>query len=102
MGDQLGRAGVESLPGGLVLCGGTSQLSGLRRLAAEVFRMPVRIGAPSGLSGLTDQVSSPSFAASVGLLRWGIDQEYEPTGERRVPLAGIGSALSSWLRNFLP
>jgi cell division protein FtsA len=102
VGDQLGRAGVESLPGGLVLCGGTSQLSGLRRLAAEVFRMPVRIGAPSGLSGLTDQVSSPAFAASVGLLRWGIDQEYEPTGERRVPLAGIGSALSSWLRNFLP
>jgi cell division protein FtsA len=101
--DQLERAGVESLPGGIVLCGGTSSLSGVRRLAAEIFHTPVRIGSPTGLHGLVDQVSSPAFAASVGLLRWGIDQEYEPTGEQRgAPLAGIGSALSSWFRNFLP
>jgi cell division protein FtsA len=101
--DQLERAGVESLPGGIVLCGGTSSLSGVRRLAAQVFHTPVRIGSPIGLHGLVDQVSAPAFAASVGLLRWGIDQEYEPGGEQRAtPLAGIGNALSSWFRNFLP
>jgi cell division protein FtsA len=101
--EQIGRAGVSSLPGGIVLCGGTSELSGVRRLAAEVFHTPVRIGAPTDLGGLADQVSMPAFAASVGLLRWGIDQDYEPAAEQRgAPLAGIGNALTSWFRNFLP
>jgi cell division protein FtsA len=101
--EQLKRADIERLPGGIVICGGTAQLGGLRRLAAEVFRTPVRIGSPTGIYGLTDQVSTPAFAASVGLLRWGIEQEYEPAGGGRgVPLAGIGNALGSWLRNLLP
>ena len=52
---------------------------GIRRLAAEVFRAPVRIGTPTGMYGLTDQISTPAFATSVGLLKWGLDQEFEPS-----------------------
>jgi hypothetical protein len=53
--------------------------------------------------GLSDQVSTPAFATSVGLLKWGLDQEFEPTTRRGgLPLAGIGSALGNWLRNLLP
>lgn len=101
--EQLDRAGFDGLPAGVVLCGGTAQLGGLRRLAAEVFRAPVRIGAPTGIYGLTDQVQTLAFATSVGLLKWGLEQELEPAGSRRgAPLAGIGNALASWLRNFLP
>ncbi len=101
--NQLDRAGVTGLPAGVVICGGTGQLGGLRRLAAEVFHTSVRIGAPTGLYGLTDQVSTPAFATSVGLLRWGLDQDFEPPGGQRTrPLAGVSSALRSWFRNFLP
>jgi cell division protein FtsA len=86
-----------------VLCGGTAQLQGLRALASDVFQMPVRIGAPSGLYGLTDQVVGPAYATAVGLLRWGLDQDEEPSGARRTaPFASIGNALGSWFRNFLP
>src|SRR5438270_11524184 len=42
--DQLDRNSLSGLPAGMVLCGGTAQLSGIRRLAAEVLRAPVRIG----------------------------------------------------------
>jgi hypothetical protein len=53
--------------------------------------------------GLTDQVSTPAFATSVGLLKWGLDQEFEPSGERGgLQLSGIGSAVTNWLKNFLP
>ena len=101
--EQLERAGLRGLPAGVVLCGGTAQLSGIRRLAAEVLRAPVRVGAPTGIYGLADQISTPAFATSVGLLKWGLEQEFEPGGPRRgLPLAGIGNALTSWLRNFLP
>jgi cell division protein FtsA len=101
--EQLDKAGLRGLPAGVVLCGGTAQLGGIRRLAAEVFHAPVRIGAPTGIYGLTDQISTPAFATSVGLLKWGLDQEFEPTSNRGgMPLANIGSAVTNWLRNFLP
>ena len=85
-----------------MLCGGTAQLGGIRRLAAEVFRAPVRIGTPTGMYGLTDQISTPAFATSVGLLSGGstrIRAHQQPGG---LPLSGIGSAVTNWLRNLLP
>ena len=101
--EQLARAGFESLPAGVVLCGGTAMLNGIRHLAAAIFNSPVRIGMPTGIYGLTDQIMTPAFATSVGLLKWGVGQEFEPASARRSsPLAGVGSALSNWLRNFLP
>ena len=101
--EQLSKAGFDSLPAGVVLSGGTAQLGGLRRLAHEIFQAPVRIGVPTGVYGLTDQIVTPAFATSVGLLKWGLDQEFESTPSRRVPaLTGFGSAVGRWLRNFLP
>ena len=101
--EQLDRAGLRGLPAGVVLCGGTSQLGGIRRLAEEVFHAAVRVGSPTGIYGLTDQISSPAYATSVGLLKWGLEQEFEPANTRGgMPLSNIGSAVTNWLRNFLP
>jgi cell division protein FtsA len=101
--EQVDKAGLRGLPAGVVLCGGTAQLGGIRRLAAEVFHAPVRIGTPTGIYGLADQISTPAFAASVGLLKWGLEQEFEPSTTRAgLPLSGIGNAVTNWLRNFLP
>ena len=33
-----------------------------------MFHMPVRLGFPQGVKGLTDEVNSPSYATTVGLL----------------------------------
>jgi cell division protein FtsA len=101
--EQLERAGLKGLPAGVVLCGGTAQLGGIRRLAQEVFRAPVRVGSPTGIYGLTDQISTPAYATSVGLLKWGLEQEFEAVSSRGgMPLSGIGTAVTNWLRNFLP
>jgi len=101
--EQLDKGGLRGLPAGIVLSGGTAQLGGIRRLAAEVFRSAVRLGTPTGIYGLTDQISTPAFATSVGLLKWGLDQEFEPESNRgRLAISGIGSAFTNWLRNFLP
>ncbi len=100
--EHLERAGFDGLPAGVVLCGGTSQLAGLRKLASRIFRAPVRIATPTGVYGLTDQIQTPAFATTVGLLRWGLGQEFDPSVAGHPPLVGIGSALSSFFRNFLP
>src|ERR671935_634240 len=90
--EQLERNGLRGLPAGVVLCGGTAQLGGIRRLAAEGFHAPVRVGTPTGIYGLTDQISTPAYASSVGLLKWGLEQEFEPATSRgSLPLMGIGS-----------
>lgn len=101
--ERLQRGGFSGLPAGIVLCGGTAQLGGIRRLAAEIFQAPVRIGAPGGHYGLVDQIQAPAFATAVGLLKWGMDQDFEASSVQKRPrLAGIGAALTGWLRNFLP
>src|SRR5207237_5158123 len=80
--EQLDKAGLRGLPAGVVLCGGTAQLGGIRRLAAEVFRAPVRVGTPTAMYGLTDQISTPAFATRVGLLKWGLEQEFDNSSMR--------------------
>jgi cell division protein FtsA len=101
---RLSRAGFESsLPAGTVLVGGTAQLHGIRRLSAELLESPVRIGTPTGMLGLVDQLNNPAFAASVGLLRWGLRHGDDlAAGSRASALSGAVDSLTSWLRSFLP
>ena len=68
--DALGP--VELLASSVVLTGGGSLLRGMTELARDRFRLPVRVGGPRGLGGLSDVVDSPLFATSVGLLRYAV------------------------------
>ncbi len=66
---ELVRAGCdELLTSGLVLTGGTANLVGISQAAEQVFNLPVRVGTPRGLGGLTDLVNSPEYASAVGLV----------------------------------
>ncbi|NWG19175.1 MAG: cell division protein FtsA [Chloroflexi bacterium] len=71
--NEIRRSGYEGLlPAGIVLTGGTSQLPRLDELMREMLGIPVRVGAPTDLTGLADTLSSPAYAAAIGLLRWGM------------------------------
>lgn len=70
---EIRRAGFEELiSAGLVLTGGTANLSGIDELAEQVLEMPARIGVPNKIRGLTEAVANPACATSVGLLEWAI------------------------------
>jgi cell division protein FtsA len=67
--DELRRAGLEEqVATGIVLTGGSAKMEGAIELAEEVFHMPVRLGIPQYVSGLTAVVSNPIHATGVGLL----------------------------------
>ncbi len=69
---ELPRSDYESLvPAGLVLTGGSSNLSGMETLGREILRLPVRVGIPTHITGITDAIRDPAYATSVGLLLWG-------------------------------
>lgn len=70
--DEIEKSGLdEQIAAGVVLTGGTSKMEGALEFAEEIFQMPVRLGEPLNVKGLTDYVSDASYATSVGLLRFG-------------------------------
>lgn len=69
---EMPRADYESLvPAGLVLTGGSSNLSGIETLGRDILKLPVRVGVPTNIYGITDALRDPAYATSVGLLLWG-------------------------------
>jgi cell division protein FtsA len=69
---EIKKTGYEDLvAGGVVLTGGASAMQGVQELAERILDMPVRIGAPKGISGLVDVVNSPIFSTGVGLVFYG-------------------------------
>ena len=106
---EIKRSGVSGLlPAGLILTGGGSQLPGMRKLATQVTGLPARIAKPEKMVGLTDQISSPAFSTSVGLLQWAIlmSETYQIGSER--PGKGKRSegerteTFASWFKKLLP
>lgn len=70
--DEIEKSGLdEQIAAGVVLTGGTAKMEGAIEFAEEIFQMPVRLGTPLGVKGLTDYVSDASYATSVGLLKFG-------------------------------
>jgi len=73
---ELPRSEYETLvPAGLVLTGGSSNLSGIDALGREILQLPVRVGIPTDIYGITDALRDPAYATSVGLLLWGARHE---------------------------
>jgi cell division protein FtsA len=75
---ELKRAEVLGLtPAGVVLTGGGALTVGAAEVGKVSLSLPVRVGYPAGISGLVDEVSSPAFAATVGLVLYGAKQQEE-------------------------
>jgi cell division protein FtsA len=83
----------------VVITGGGAHLRGIETTAAEIFGLPVRIGVPSTIAGLTDSVKQPQYATAVGLVLFG------PRGEAAPHLNGHGGSgafakLWSWFSSI--
>jgi cell division protein FtsA len=110
---ELKAIGREKLlPAGIVLVGGTAKLPGAVDLAKNVLALPAQAGFPIPLGGLVDKVDDPSFATSVGLVLWGLENmAFRRKGgleKNRIVNALSGSMGSSvdsmkrWFGKFLP
>ena len=92
---EIKHSGYDGLlPAGIVLTGGSSLLPGIRTVGNQVLGIPVRVAKPQNLAGLVDQLDSPGYASSVGLLKWAVLMNEIATfsGKRR--------AISGSLFNF--
>jgi len=98
---ELRRSGYEELiAAGVVLTGGSSKVMGLIDLAEEIFHMPVRMGGPQNVTGLTEVVKNPIHSTGVGLLMYG--KEHQGVG-RSIDSDGpsVFSRMKNWFQgNF--
>lgn len=65
----------DILAAGVVITGGTARLRGLDALAEDIFHLPVKIGIPKKIGGLTDIVQDPIYATGVGLILYGFEKK---------------------------
>lgn len=73
--NELRRSNMEEMiASGIVITGGSSQMRGMVELGEEIFHMPVRLGLPRYVGGLSEVVGNPRYATAVGLLLMGKEE----------------------------
>ena len=98
---ELRRSGYEDLiAAGIVLTGGTSKMEGVIELAEEIFHMPVRLGAPQNIRGLSDIVNKPIYSTGVGLLIYAMKQQQGSSRSSTTTKESQGSIFSKIKKIF--
>ena len=102
--DELRRSGFEELiAAGIVLTGGCAKMEGAIELAEEIFHVPVRLGIPQYVGGLSDVVRNPIHATGVGLLLYGKEtvQARADRAVASVGMPGVFQRMKNWFQgNF--
>jgi len=113
IGEELKKSGLGgTTPAGVVVTGGGALTAGLENSCKRSLSLPVRVGYPKGLSGLVDEIKSPAFAASWGLISYGIknfkgvksDSSLKAVGKiiSKIPVKGAFDKGVKLIKSFLP
>ncbi len=98
---ELRRSGFEELIGsGVVLTGGSAKMEGMIELAEEVFHVPVRLGMPKYIGGLSEVVKNPIYSTGVGLIQFGSVNRGPTlsTGPRRTGFRDVFERMKAWFQ----
>lgn len=96
-------------PSGVVITGGGALTVGITDSAKRLLSMPIRIGHPTDISGLIDDVESPAYATSIGLLKYAMHQaETQASGFsplatlEKLPVKGLAGKVKQLIQSLLP
>lgn len=99
-------------PAGIVLTGGGAKTVEIESICKRTLSMPARVGMPSTLTGLVDDIHDSSYSVLEGLalyaIRYGENsaKAFPPTklGKLmgRIPMTGVVNKVSDFLKQFLP
>lgn len=103
--NELAKEGVdESLPTGIVITGGMAALKGILEIAQHIFQLPVRLGRPERLGGLSEMISSPAYSTLVGLIQMGFEEseelKYFASFYGKKGLKRVQAQFSKWMKDF--
>jgi cell division protein FtsA len=97
---ELPRSDYSKLiPAGIVITGGGANMPGIVELTQSITRLPVRIGLPPALNGVSNSLlNDPAYATSVGLVLW--KMKNENTQKWVTKPAGLRGLFASLFRMF--
>jgi cell division protein FtsA len=96
--DELKRNDLlELTPAGAVLTGGGAQTASAVEICRRTMALPVRIGIPKDVTGLVDDILTPEFATTIGLIFYG--QKQGETDNFARPHSGRHSSINLPIKN---
>ncbi|QLG69477.1 MAG: Cell division protein FtsA [Candidatus Woesebacteria bacterium] len=103
--DKFGLLGKT--PSGVIITGGGAETVGIIESARRVLSLPARIGVPTGVSGLIDDILSPQYAVAIGLILYAShqtsDEALTKMGKKiKLPGKGTFNKIFESIRNLLP
>lgn len=111
IGEEIDKSGfIKQIPSGIVLTGGGAQTIGMVEMGRKILGLPIRIGIPNKLTGLTDEIMDPQFATTAGLIFHGSRFSGEETGGskdfnkvlKNFSLNSSMSKVKDFLKQFMP
>lgn len=118
---ELDSAGSADLtPAGMILTGGASLLEGSEKLASDITELPVRIGEPDYVSGLSNVIDNPVyikkgdtipraiFSTAVGLVEFALENgdaknsklSSNSNNNSKKIVSGFFTKLKNWFSEF--
>ncbi len=96
---------VENVPrdlvlGEVVLTGGGARLPNIESIAEDVFGLPVRVGMPNQIGGLTDAMALPQYATAIGLVLFGANDELDAAGHNRRRGGSMVHRVTKWMSDL--
>lgn len=97
-------------PAGIVLTGGGSLTILATESCRRVMQLPAKIGIPTGLSGMVEEVDSPISASVVGLVLYGDKKKHENPSSginfsgmiKGIPGQKVVGKVVDFIKSFLP
>ncbi|MBU3935322.1 cell division protein FtsA [Patescibacteria group bacterium] len=97
---QIENSGLQSsVPSGVVLTGGGSQTILTEELCEKNIPLPHRIANSPKVGGIIDNILTPSFTSSIGLLMYAQQQEQKPDSASKSKLSF--SSFTARIKNLL-
>ncbi|NIP29421.1 MAG: cell division protein FtsA, partial [Candidatus Dadabacteria bacterium] len=100
---EIVKSGYQDLlPAGAVITGGTIKMEGTIELAEKILGMPVRIGLPSHIGGISDIIANPVYSTGVGLVEYG----YKFNGDNKIRIRDsnifgkVFDRMKNWFQEF--
>ena len=102
--ENVDKAGFKiNMPAGIVLTGGSSLLKDLSKFTQGVFGVAARVGYPSGLGGMVEEISDPSYACVQGLIKHALDDEGEiDTTKAKGKGGAFKDRVVEWFKSLVP
>jgi len=81
--EEMAKIGRENLiPAGGILTGGGALLRGVKEISEDILDLPMRLGIPQKVEGLSEVIGSPDYATAIGLIKYAQKEEF-PIYEKR-------------------